>query len=207
MRNSTTLPLLAVLALATGCPAEGDCAPAPSQGDEEVQDEDVVYGGQGNDEVWLTLYDAKGRAQAGGKAARVVVPSDGQVLPAADLPTFEWQSDLQLALGPHLPAPLMRPRQRSPLDLLTRLFIPSAHAHEPPVSGDAYLVEIAVPGRQCPRSIVTTGLTHTLDDDTWAALKSAAGQELTLTIWSAYLSTGVPTEGPFVSEPITFGVE
>ncbi|OGQ19152.1 MAG: hypothetical protein A2138_26830 [Deltaproteobacteria bacterium RBG_16_71_12] len=201
------LAALPVLVLAAACPAEVDCAPARSEVDGEVDDEDVVYGGLGNDEVWLTLYDAKGRAEAGGKAARVLVPAQDQALPQDALPTFEWESDLKLALGPERPAPLSPPRARSPLEPLSRLLIPNAYAPLPPVTSDAYLLEIAVPGLPCPRSIVTTGLLHTLDEATWAALKTAIGQELTLTVWSAYLSTGVPTEGPFVSDPVTFRVE
>lgn len=199
--------LLPALAPAAGCPAEVDCAPAPAEGDDEAADEDVVYGGLGNDEVWLTLYDAKGRAEPGDQAARPLVPAQGQVLPSDGLPTFEWESDLKLALGPERPTPLLPGARHSPLDALTRLLIPSAYAHLPPVTSDAYLLEIAVPGLTCPRSIVTTGLLHTLDEATWAALKSAPGQDLTLTIWSAYLSTAVPTEGPFVSDPVAFRVE
>lgn len=207
MRLLPPLAVLPVLALAAACPAEVDCGPANAEGDEEADDLDVVYGGLGNDEVWLTLYDAKGRAEAGGKAARPLVPAEGQVLPQGPLPTFEWESELKLALGPERPTPLSRPRARSPLDPLTHLLIPRAYAHLPPVTSDAYLLEIAVPGLACPRSIVTTGLLHTIDEDTWAALKTALGQDLTLTIWSAYLSTGVPTEGPFISDPVTFRVE
>ncbi len=205
--NVTVLALLPALAVAGGCPAEVDCAPSAAEGDDEVQSEFVVYGGDGNDEVWLTLYDAKGRAEAGGKAAQVLVPAAGQALPSNVAPTFEWESELKLALGPHEPAPLAPVGPRSILEPLTRWLVPSAYAHLPPVTSDAYLLEIAVPGLACPRSIVTTGLLHTLDDATWGALTSAAGQDLTLTIWSAYLSTGVPTEGPFVSDPITFRVE
>lgn len=196
-----------VLALSAGCPAEVDCAPAPSEGDEEVQRDDVVYGGDGNDEVWLTLYDAKGRAQAGDNAAHVLAPTQDQVLPPNVAPTFEWESVLHLAFGPELLTPLRPPAPASPLEPLTRLLLPSAYAHLPPVTSDAYLLEVAVPGLTCPRSIVTTSLRHTLDDGTWAALKTALGQDLTLTIWSAYLSTGVPTEGPYVSDPVTFRVE
>ncbi|MCC7070116.1 MAG: hypothetical protein IT383_02270 [Deltaproteobacteria bacterium] len=199
--------LVPLIALQAACPAEIDCAPVASEGDEEAQSDFVVYGGEGNDEVWLTLYDAKGRAQGGDQAAQLLVPTEGQVLPENVAPTFEWESALKLALGPERPTPLAPRAPRSLLEPLTRILLPSAYAHLPPVTSDAYLLEIAVPGLQCPRSIVTTGLVHTLDDDTWAALKSAAGQELTLTIWSAYLSTGVPTEGPYVSDPVSFQVE
>lgn len=204
------LATTAVLVPAAGCPADADCAPQPAEeeGEEaEVVDEDVVYGGLGNDEVWLTLYDAKGRAETGGDAANVLVPSAGEVLPGDALPTFEWESALRLTLGPSRPEPLFGPAQRSPLDALTRWLIPNAWAHLPPVTSDAYLLEIGIPGRTCPRSIVTTGLLHTIDEDTWADMKSAPGEDLTLTVWSAYLTTGVITEGPFVSTPVSFRVE
>lgn len=200
---------LAALASSTACPTEeADCAPQPSEeGEEDAQDEDVSYGGLGNDEVWLALYDAKGRAETGGDAATVLVPSEGQILPADTLPTFEWQSPLRLTLGPERPETLWGPKARSPLDALTGWLLPSAWAHLPPVTSDAYLLEIGIPGRTCPRSIVTTGVLHTLDTATFELMKEASGEELTLTIWSAYLTTGVITEGPFVTDPVSFRVE
>ena len=197
---------LAWLALASlaACPAEEDCAPQPSEeGEEGAADEDVSYGGLGNDEVWLALYDAKARAETGGDAATPVVPSEGQVLPADTLPTFEWQSPLRLTFGPERPEPLWGPKARSPLDALTGWLLPSAWAHLPPVTSDAYLLEIGIPGRTCPRTVVTTGLLHTLDTATFDLMKEASGEELTLTIWSAYLTTGVITEGPFVTAPLS----
>jgi hypothetical protein len=207
-RHALAIALLAlapVVSLVGGCPADDPCAGA-----------EPAYGGLGNDEVWLTLKDAQGRATTGGDAASAVVPSDGQRFDGQGAaPTFSWQSPLKLALGPALPkeraastSPSVRQsRAARAFAAAAALLIPSAHAHLPPVSSDAYLVEVAVPGAACPIAIVTTELSHALDEGTWGALRAAAGKELTLRITSAYLSDGRITEGPLLSSPVSFAVE
>lgn len=164
-----------------------------------------AYGGSGNDEVWLTMVDARDRATAGGDAPTITAPTDGQALPASEPPTISWDSPLKLALGPSAPLPLVRRQPGSLFDELSQVLIPSAHAHLPPVSSDAYLIDFLVPGRECAVSIVTTELSHTLDDDTWAKVTAAAG-EIEMRLTSAYLQSGRITEGPFKASPISFTV-
>lgn len=180
----------------SGCPAEDPCAA-----------EEPSYGGLGNDEVWLTLKDAKTRAAHDGDFPTVTSPAADATVPSANAPTFTWESPLKIAVGLERGAqPLYRAR-RSLFDDVRELVIPSAHAHLPPVSSDVYLVDVLVPGRECPVSIVTTELSHVLDAESWDVLKNAAGEPLTLQLTSAYLSSGRVTEGPFKADDVTFTVD
>lgn len=212
----------AALALAVtlaGCPGPADpCLPVALSDEDEATaaGEPAAYGGEGNDEVWLTLYDARDRAGTGADAPVVVKPAAGDAFAATGAPpVLEWESALKIALGPwqrsaRPKAPLRgapRPLLERVLAAASRAVLPPAHAHLPPVTSDAYLVEVTVPGRQCPVSIVTTELTHTLDDESWGVLKAAAGEELTLRVTSAYLANGRVTEGPFRSPDVSFRVE
>jgi hypothetical protein len=167
------------------------------------------YGGLGNDEVWLVLKDAKAKARHEGDFPSVTSPTDNETLPAGDPPTFSWSSPLKIAAA--LPAqPLLHPRRSFIVDVISgagTLVIPSARAHLPPVSSDAYLLEVLVPARACPVSIATTELSHVLDAESWATLEEAAGQPLTLQLTSAYLASGRITEGPFAADNVTFKVE
>lgn len=189
------------------------CRPQAESSDEEASASagEPAYGGEGNDEVWTALYDAKERAETGGDAATIVKPTAGEVYPSSTAPVLTWESPLKLALGPVAPAPLRRVVPASALEralgYASAVIIPFARAHEAPVSSDAYLVEITVPERQCPVSIVTTELSHTLDEDTWSALREAAGKDLSLRITSAYLASGRVTEGPYRSADVPFQVE
>jgi hypothetical protein len=200
MRSLLFLLSLASLACGVGCPAEDPCAA-----------EEPSYGGDGNDEVWLTLKERKADATIEGDAPTIIKPADAAVLPKATVPTFEWESPLKIALGPHAPSPLYKARAPSSLQRafasLGDVVLPKAHAHQPPVSSDVYLADILVPGRECPVSIVTTELSHPLDADSWAILQESAGEELTLQLTSAYLSSGNISEGPFKAADVTFKVE
>ena len=200
LRLASVLVSLAVLLLA-GCPAD-PCSLEPA------------YGGDATDEVWSTLNDATNDAEEGGDAATLESPSDGDTLDAAgDAPTFSWSSPLKLAAlgqdaGPRgAPADprVFRPR-RSVVDALSAVLIPRAMAHLPPVTSDAYLLNIEVPGKECPVQAVTTGLEATLDTAGWDLLKSVGGS-VTARVVSAYLESGRITEGPFVSAPVALKVE
>lgn len=185
----------ALVCFLAGCPAEDPCAAEPP-----------TYGGLGNDEVWLALKDAKANATHDGDFPTVTSPAAGATVPAGTAPTFSWESPLKIALGPTTPQPLYR-AHRSLFDDLSELVIPSAHAHLAPVSSDAYLAEVFVPGRECPVPIVTTELSHVLDSYSWDVLKEAAGEPLTLQLTSAYLASGRITEGPYKADDVTFTVE
>ena len=193
MRVPAVAVVLALVA-AAGCPANDPCVREPS------------YGGAANDEVWLTLKDAKANAQHDGDFATVTSPATDAALPADNAPTFTWQSPLKIAVGATTPQPLYR-WHPSPFDELRELVIPRANAHLAPVSSDAYLADILVPGRACPVSIVTTELSHVLDEASWDIVKAAAGQPLTLQLTSAYLANGRVSEGPFQADDVAFTVE
>jgi hypothetical protein len=200
-------------AAASGCPEANDdpCAPISEDAQNADDGPEASYGGDGNDEVWIALYDAKDRAETTGDVATITVPANDQSFPKDGVaPTFSWESPLKIAAAA-APTTLFRPARRSLLerafDAVTGVAVPRARAHEAPVSSDAYLVEIALPGEQCPATIVTTELSHTLDEALWARLKTTAGAPLTMRITSAYLKSGVVDEGPFRSADVTFHVE
>ena len=183
---------IAALAFA-GCPAADPCAA------------DVLYTGGGTDEVYATMLDAKSRATSDPQGPAITAPTADEKLPAATPASFTWTSPIHVAsLFPRV-APHVR-HTPSLFDRLTSVVIPSAYAHEPPVSSDVYLVEIAVPGAQCPVTVVTTDLDVTLDAAHWQELTAAAGKDLTLSITSAYLQVGRVQEGPYKADPVTFQV-
>ena len=207
MMRLSCVPLLVVVFLApafAGCPPNDTCTEEPA------------YGGDGNDEVWRTLVDGLPAAVGDVPDAPVVVsPVDGDVLSGGDPPTLTWTSALKLADATMTPArasPLRpqlhpsQPRRRSLLDALTQVLLPAARAHLPPVTSDAYLVQIQIPDG-CRLEVVTTELSHTLDDNGWALLQETAGPTLVMKVFSAYLSNGRITEGPFFSTAVDFRVE
>ncbi len=169
-----------------------------------------AYGGAATDEVETTLKDARKNATTSGDAAQIQQPAQNAVYAAADgAPTFAWNSALKIALFTR-PDPaaqgVVRRRETSWVDALTSVVIPSARAHEPPVTSDAYLVDIALPGESCPVSVVTTELSAQLDEKAWAMLTKQTASALTMTITSAYLEDGRITEGPYQSAAVKFSV-
>lgn len=193
MRNLLVVPALVIVAAVAGCPASDPCGP------------DVLYAGGGTDEVFATMTDAKTRAKEDPQGPTITSPAANAKLPKADLPTFTWTSPIHVAsLSPmELPRVHHKP---SLLDFASSVILPSARAHEPPVSSDVYLVEAAIPGAQCPVTVVTTDLSAKLDAPHWAEITAAAGKQITLSITSAYLQVGRVQEGPYESAPVTFTV-
>lgn len=198
-RALSGLSVSAALALATaGCPAEDPCG-EPS------------FGGRASDESYRTMLDARDSAVVDdGDSPVVTTPGADTVIDAAGAaPVFAWSSALSASLGPSpRPSPALAPMRRSPFDVLSDIVIPKAHAHLPPVTGDVYLAEIAIPDRECPVAAHTTDLEWQLSDDDFGILKEAAGKDLTLTITSAYLTENRVSEGPYkASAPTTFRLE
>ena len=202
MRVLSVSPAVVVVVLAVvagavgGCPAADPCA------------DKVVYESGGSDEVLLTMNDAKARATADANSPVITSPAQGQKLPASG-PALQitWTSPIKIASSLRAPLPAHHGHAPGLFDLVASAVIPSARAHEPPVSSDVYVVELAVPEQQCPVTIVTTELSHTLDAATWGELAAAAGKPLTLSITSAYLEAGRINEGPFKAAPVTFEVQ
>jgi hypothetical protein len=179
-----------------GCPAD-PCELEPA------------YGGAATDEVYTTLHDATNDAQEGGDAAVIESPKDGAALAADEPATFSWSSALKLssAAGSRPADPrVVRPLRPSLMDRVSDMLLPRAYAHLPPVTSDAYLVNVAIPGGECPVQAVTTELEAKLDATGWDLLKST-NAELSVRIVSAYLEDGRITEGPFISEAVSFTVK
>jgi hypothetical protein len=94
----------------------------------------------------------------------VTAPAEGEVHPAnVPPPRISWTSPLRASLVRDTPGRLARasPRaSRSPLAWLGELLVPTAEAHLPPYTGDIYLVQVTVPGRECPVQVLTSELSH-----------------------------------------------
>lgn len=170
---------------------------------ETVDCGEPLYAGKATDEAWRAMVDAKGAAQDSSRAVTLVSPEEGQTIAASDsAPRFQWTSPLRASLerpGKARPSPEARPRaeRHSMLAWLGNLLVPTAEAHLPPVTGDLYLVQVQVPGRECPVEVLTSELEWQLDEGTWATLREAAGKDLTLQVTSAYLVQNRITEGPY----------
>ena len=194
-----TLVTSLVAAVAAGCPenAVDECG-------------EPAYGGVASDEAYLTIVDALDKVQKDdAQAPDVTAPEDGAVFAEdGDAPTFAWTSSLAASAGPSLPASSRRRRSPSFFDELSQVVFPVAHAHLPPVTGDIYLAEIAVPGRTCPVRGLTTDLEWKLDDESWSVLQETGGEDLSLRLVSAFLVENRISEGPFEPTAVrTFRVE
>jgi len=199
-RNALIVVMCVCLGSLAGCP------------DDKPDDEDAcgepTYAGAATDEAWRVVLDAYDRAEVGAAdAVTITSPAPGEVFDkSADAPQFTWTSPLDddsaQRATPRVPA-------LSLMDLAFDIGIGEAHAHLPPISGDIYYVELAIPGRACPLTVLTTNLRYTLDADQWALVKAASGP-ITMTITSAYLSENRITSdgGPFrPAAATTFEVE
>ncbi|PTL83281.1 hypothetical protein [Vitiosangium sp. GDMCC 1.1324] len=192
-----SITCVATLALATSaCTSETteECA-------------EPLYAGKATDEAWHAMVDVKSKPIDSSRAVNLLSPTSGEVYPAdATPPAWEWTSPLR--------ASLMRPQQgalaleaaprpsRSLTAWLGDLFIPTAHAHLPPYTGDLYWVEVSTPGSTCPVvQVLTSELSWQLDANTWAELGKNAGKDLTVQVMSAYLVQNRVTEGPYRLDP------
>jgi hypothetical protein len=182
-----------------------------------VECPEPAYQGGTTDEAWRALVDAEGRVQRGDSLAPVpTAPGDGAVLRAGEAPpTVRWTSPLALvtpAAPSFTPQP---PRPTSPRSLLARgwralaeALLPVAHAHGTPLTGDAYLASLRLPGEACPVERFTTQLDWTLTQAEWDRVRAAAPGEVTLTLTSAEFRDNAVTSGPFrPASELTFRVE
>lgn len=168
-----------------------------------------LYGGSATDEAWMTMVDALQKSADASKAVTLVSPSEAQTFAAdATPPRFSWTSPLASAVELNAPSRYAQAHPRrapGPLAWLGELLVPTAHAHLPPVTGDIHLVQVTVPGRECPIEVLTTDLEWQVDAASWQAMGEAAGQDLTVQVTSAYLKDNRMTEGPFrLATPRTF---
>lgn len=172
-----------------------------------------TYEGAATDEAWRTMVDGEDRAQVSAtNAATFTLPAEGQEFAKDDPPPrFAWASPLaQSRVSPRTPFAQAGPAHtwRSFGDRLLSLFVGTAYAHLPPVTGDLYYLQIDVPGRTCPLRVLTTNLYWQVDDPSWALLRAAAGQTISVRILSAYLTENRISEGPYQPAlPRTFKVK
>lgn len=168
-----------------------------------------LYGGSATDEAWMTMVDAQSKPMNSSRAVAVTAPAEGATIAAdAPPPQITWTSPLRASLERDTPSRLARASRRTsrgPLAWLGELLVPTAEAHLPPFTGDIYLVELTVPGRECPISVLTSELSWQMDAASWNEVAGANGQNLSLQITSAYLQENRLTEGPYrLDTPRTF---
>lgn len=176
--------------------------------EEEQTCGEPLYGGSATDEAWMTMVDAQKKAADSSKAVTVTAPTEGEVLSTNTPYRVSWTSPLRASLERNSPGRLAMasPRpSRGPLAWLGELLVPTAQAHLPPYTGDIYLVQVTVPGRECPVQVLTSELSWLVDQDSWDIMADAKEQPLSIQITSAYLQDNRLKEGPFrMATPRTF---
>ncbi len=189
-----SIPCVAALALTLSA-----CAPESSSS----ECGEPLYAGKATDVAWRAMVDARKKPQDSSRAVTLDSPTEGEVYPTdATPPVWKWSS-LSASLVPHQP-------QRGVLASLARslgeLFLPTAHAHLPPYTGDLYWVEVSTPGGKCPVvQVLTSEVSWQLDANTWAELGKYAVKDLTVQVKSAHLVENSVTEGPYsLATPRTF---
>ena len=168
-----------------------------------------LYGGAATDEAYMTMVDALQKPMDSSRAVTVTSPPEGETLAASSAPPLlTWTSPLRASLDRDTPSRLARASHRSsrgPLAWLGELLVPTAEAHLPPFTGDIYLVQLTVPGRECPIEVLTSELSWQMDAASWNLVAGANGQNLSLQVTSAYLQENRLKEGPYrLATPRTF---
>jgi hypothetical protein len=168
------------------------------------------YAGETTDEVWSVLVGARAEATTGNDSATITSPAANAVVDAATPLTITWDSPLRIAAHtprapqlPHLPGARVQ-RPSTWMQTLTDLVLPSAHAHLAPITSDVYLVEVEVPGRTCPVSVLTTELSATFSDEAWASIIGGDSGARTVRLMSAFVTENRITEGPFTASSVAF---
>lgn len=170
-----------------------------------------AYAGEATDEVWSALVGARSDATTGSDAATITSPAANAVVDAATPLTVTWDSPLRVAaLAPQrLPkfadVPARRPSTWA--RTLSNLLLPAAHAHLAPVTSDVYFVEVDVPGRTCPVSVLTTDVSATFSAEAWASIVDGDSGARTIRLLSAFVTENRITEGPFTASSVAFTVE
>src|SRR5437868_9741592 len=159
--------------------------------EEEQSCGEPLYSGSTTDEAWMTMVDAQKKAADSSKAVTVTSPGEGEVH-SSNVPPLRisWTSPLRASLERDTPSrlALASPRRsRGPLAWLGELLVPTAEAHLPPFTGDIYLLQVTVPGRECPIQVLTSELSWLVDEDSWNIMADAKEQPLSIQITSAYL--------------------
>jgi hypothetical protein len=166
--------------------------------------DEPLYGGKATDEAWHSMVDASSKPTDSSRAVTVTSPTPGQVYAATDpAPAWAWtlpQATLRRpgALTPRHTAPT----PRSSLARLGEWILPSAEAHLAPFTGELFWVQVFTPGATCPvAQMLTSDQSWQLDEDSWAALGTHAGETLSVQVTRAYLVENDITEGPYKLDP------
>jgi len=210
------VPLASIALYACGTAAE----PPPGSDAGPEADLDVVLEGDVSDETFVALKSAleQGAPKADpAKAATLVSPTNGAMLPSATVPTFTWT--IGPMTGQRTPASSRRhaglellplkPATESAWTPLRSLFgpIPSAHAHGDPFNGTGTFLVFSTDSDPKLVRAFTGVLTYTPSMDAWGKL-TAAGKPITLTLVSAVFDQDRITQGggPFAGSTIKFTV-
>ncbi len=180
MRRPRTWPVFVLVPLALGLLHCGTSS-GPAA--------DVIYQGTATDEVYGVMVDDMALLMSDdSKAAAVTSPTEGEVLPGAVWPHFQWTPGLASRGRFHA-----HPRGSSARAWLGE---GTAEAHEPPITATVHMLTFTVPGAAKPIVVLTTDLAYTPDDAAWATLKAATGP-IQLEIISVHVTQNVIDWGPY----------
>jgi hypothetical protein len=208
--------MLASVALhASSCGSDDATSGGTSSGGDDLADVIYEVEGGGGDEALEALLSVE-PVREPSKFAVLSVPVEGQAFEASAPPTFAWDVE-QAAQSRVLPGEAPRwlaPRRdvrtvhaRSPLD---ELFGPirSAHAHGPPVNGEAYLLVIEGPDDDELLRVFTTKTSYTPDETTWNEVAAAAGPLTAWVLMGIFDENRIaPDGGPFPGPRVAFTIE
>jgi hypothetical protein len=163
------------------------------------------YGGRASDEAWRSMLDGERLTTVNdAQSPTFTQPSEGQTYSASGtLPRFEWTPPVRTtrraprAASARALASGHRAPPRSLWQRVKELFVGTAWAHLPPVTGDVYFLRFRVAGRTCPVSLLTTETFWQVPDDAWTALGGGGAEPVRIEITRAYLRDNRITEGPF----------
>ena len=189
--------LLALVPLASVAIYGGACGHSHDEVSFEV--ERVVYEGEASDEPLLTLLASKDSAVSG-KGVVFDAPAVTEPLWAWTPPTFQWHvAGATSELSPSAPAPR---RHASGSGLFGPMR--EAHAHGPPLNGQAYFLVFSSPEASL-LGVFTTKLEYTPSQEDWTFLGEAA-QPIEVNVLSGVFADSELTAGPFLGTPLTFSI-
>lgn len=158
-----------------------------------------IYDGEGTDEVWAVLADARGRANLDDdKAAQIKSPLRGDTVSVSGAkPTFSWTSSLS-AQREKAPAGFWSGTAHAGLgsswvSRLTQTIL----GHEAPITDTVHWLRFNT-GNSCPvAEVVTTLNSWKPNEAAWETFKASSGKTVTVEAISAYVTENRITEGPF----------
>lgn len=184
--------------------------------------EDVLLQGAVTDETLVAFSETlaqRGTADVASQKAVFIWPADGEILPKASLPAFNWQIGTTTkrmdsspavrwaGLGSFMPHAPAEPKPfASPLREL--LGAPrQAFAHGDPYNGTGTFLVFSTDTNPKLLRIFTSALTFTPSQEAWDAMV-ATGKPITAILTSAIFEENRigPDEGPFVGASIKFTI-